>query len=95
MTHKEIGGGWHKEHDYTLQVGPLETQDAAEGRRYWAAITTVLRHAPDDKSRGPETHGWPDQRFYGQTEGEALHAADVAVKLWIDGQDDARWSGDY
>ena len=93
MVHREIGGGWHKEHDYTIEVAAIEKQDSAEGRRYWAAISVVLRSSPDSEHGGTETQGWPDQRFYGQTEAEALHAADVAVKLWIDVQDEARWSG--
>lgn len=91
-TSRDVTGGWYKDHDYTLRVGPVAHAD--KGRRFGASIVLILHHGPTAATSGwPEVRGWPEHHFFGDTEGDALHAAGAAAKTWIDANDEARWSG--
>ena len=89
--YRDVPGGWYKEHDYTIRVGAVDSAEA--DRRFWAEIVLILRADSSGGHDWPEVRGWPEEKFFGDTEGEAFAAADEAAKAWIDGQDDARWSG--
>ena len=85
--YKDVRGGWYKEHDYTLRVGAVDP--GGPGQPYWATIVLILRQGGTATPGWPEERGWPEGEFFGNSEGEAFHAADQAAKTWIEGQDDA------
>ena len=89
--YRDVPGGWYKEHDYTIRVWAVDSAEA--DRRFWAEIVLILRGDSAGGHDWPEVRGWPEERFFEDSEGAAFAAADEAAKAWIDGQDDARWSG--
>ena len=82
--HKVIPYGWHKKYDYTIHVGPVD--QPVQGRCFWATIVSMLKEKESEKPGWAELGGWPEQRFFGDTEDEALATAHEAAKAWIDAQ---------
>ena len=89
MASKIINGGWHKNHDVQIEVGPMEAMES--GKRYWAKVVGVMRgvmrEQTDTTPSWMDVVGWPGQERWGETEAEAIHNVYDAAKKWIDEQE--------